>query len=530
MPNLKIICNLDCNLFIDGDWVQEVKAEVITKVPLDVGEYYVDVVPLFNKDVSLRRFVFLEFDKILKMDLLFYLQYNIELRSKLDLVPQSNDSGLFGYNIKDTEINIIPYQYEAAEDFKDGLAIVKKGRWGVINKQEEIILGFEYDNIFLSFRYLESQENTGFIIYKNSKYGFASLTGEIIVPCLWRSCGQSCDFIFCQGERPKGDCLYNYEGKLVFTADEIKPLYFLISPPYLVFNNGKYGILDKDLNELVPVIYPSFHKYSAPPPVDYLDNTILEIFEVEADEYTCYCFEESFDDSGVSCGSSSYGRKASKVKSVSIRIYKYYHTYNNPVVVLESTLERVITVPKAVRNAELEALARRWGSSGYDYDVVNENQNVAKKEILEHSIEMLTRDGKRINLWGIDEIGEFYEEKASLRQKDRWSFVDCNGGYLCDFKYDKEGRFWMGSAIVHDEKGYGVIDKYGKEIIPCQYQAIRYSYGSNHTLLPNFFTVLDANQDEGVYDRKGTLIVPIKKGQRVSFDEKGNVYTSINEK
>ena len=110
MPNLKIICNLDCNLYIDGDLVQEMKADVITKVPLEVGEYYVDVVPLFNKEVSLRRFVYLEFDKILKMDLLFVLQYDLKLRSKLDLVPQSNDSGLFGYNIKDTDINIIPYQ------------------------------------------------------------------------------------------------------------------------------------------------------------------------------------------------------------------------------------------------------------------------------------------------------------------------------------------------------------------------------------------------------------------------------------
>lgn len=526
MPNLKIICNLDCTLFVDGDLVQQLKADVISKVPLDIGEYYVDVVPLFNKDISVRRFVFLEFDKILKIDLLFALKNDLELRNKLTLVPQSNDSGLFGFNIKDTEINIIPYQYEMAQEFKDGFAIVKKGRWGVINKREEIILGFEYDNIYLSFLYLGSQEKAGFFIYNNRKCGVASLTGEIIVPCLWKSCGLSSSFIFCQGERPKGDCLYNYEGELVFTADEIKPLYHLFSPPYLVFNDGKYGILDNNLNELVPVKFPSFHEYSSPPPVDILT---IELFE--EDDYTCYSFEEFFDDSGVSWVSPSFGRKASTVKSFSVRIYNYAHTYNYPVVVLESTLERDINDPEAERNAELEALAQRFNNG---YDIVNEYHYAAKKEVLEHSIEMLTRDGKRINLWRIDGIGTFYEERAPIRQKNLWSFIDCNGVYLCDFKYDKVNDFIFGdTAIVHNEKGYGVIDRYGKEIIPCQYQAIH--YGSDHPVLPRdskslkYFTVQDANQDEGVYDRRGNMIAPIKKGQRVSFDEKGNVITSIKE-
>ena len=63
MPNLKIISNLDCALFIDGDLIQEVKANVITKIPLDIGEYYVEAVSLIHKDISLRRVVFLEYER-----------------------------------------------------------------------------------------------------------------------------------------------------------------------------------------------------------------------------------------------------------------------------------------------------------------------------------------------------------------------------------------------------------------------------------------------------------------------------------
>ena len=521
MPNLKIICNLDCNLYIDGDLVQEMKADVITKVPLEVGEYYVDVVPLFNKEVSLRRFVYLEFDKILKMDLLFVLKYDLELRSKLDLVPQSNDSGLFGYNIKDTDINIIPYQFDEAETILEDYAIVKKGKYGVINRKNEIILDFVYDSIRMEQKKNDPNKIIGFVVSKKWMYGYVNKEGKQVVPCQWEACLLSDSFIYCHGDSAKGDCLFSYDGTPVLTAKKITPLFSFASFPYLILTENGEGVFDNNLKELVPAKFFSYRKYDSESENDPLWGII-----VRGDPYREYDFREYYDSSGFSWVLPCYDRDASdaiRERVYSVKVYNYYdydYCEDLPVVVLESTLNQF--------TPNLEAYHDMLHKSLDDEDI-----NDAQKETIESRFELITRKGDRISLWPSEMVCQFHEKKAGVCQKGKWSFIDINGKYLCGFKYDEVWNYFGGTAVVHNENGYGVIDKDGNEIIPCQYDFIYDGSGDGSIAIAyesmKYITVLDANQDEGVYDRKGNMIAPIKKGQRVSFDEKGDVITSIKE-
>ncbi len=509
MPNLKIICNLDCNLFIDGDLVQEVKADVITKVPLEVGEYYVDVVPLFNKEISIRRFVFLEFDKILKIDLLFVLQYDFELRSKLDLVPQSNESGLFGYIIKDTDINIIPYQFDEAEAFLEEYAIVKKGKYGVINRKNEVVLDFVYDSIRMARPRNNLDTIIGFVVSKKGMEGYVNKEGILVVPCQWKVCCLSDSFIYCHGDTAERDCLFSYDGTPVLTAKKITPLFDFASFPYLILTENGEGILDNNLKELVPAKFFSHREY-------------------DSESYREFVFREYYDSSGFSWVLPYYDRDASdaiRERVYSVKVYKYFD-YDNcgglpvPVVILESSLNQF--------TPNLGAYHDRLQKPLGDEDIDN-----AQMETIESRYELITSKGVRISLWPSTIVGNFYGNRAPVCQKGKWSFVDINGKYLCDFKYDEVWNYFEGTAVVHNENGYGVIDEDGNEIIPCQYDYIYDGSGDGSIAIAyvsmKYITVLDANQDEGVYDRNGNMVAPIKKGQRVFFDDNGNVLTSINE-
>lgn len=507
MPNLKIISNLDCALFIDGDLIQEVKANVITKIPLDIGEYYVEAVSLINKDISLRRVVFLEYEKIFKIDLLASLMSNQKVREELDLIPKADELGFWGYVIKGSEIELIPYQFEEAQEFKDGFAIVKKGGWGVINKQEEVILDFEYERIDMFSRYLEdsSQEYSGFTVYKDGKSGFVGLDGQSIIPCEWEECIPSCDFIYCRGGKHLGDCLYSYEGIRVLSAKEIKPLYFVSSPPYMVINENGCGILDNNLKELVPIKFYQHREYDS----ESEDDIFMGVYSRQ-DRSITYSFYEYFDNTGFSWVLPYFDRDPSdvvRVRKHEVSVYAFYHIYNYPVVVVESTLEQFTPNLKT------------YQESGLDSDLV------AKKETLDSVVELITREGIRKTLWRVEEIGVFYNERARIRHKDKWSYVDCNGNYLFDFKYDKVFDFNGREAVVHNEKGYGLIDHNGKEIIPCQYNKI--FDGSDASIPVNCIIVQDFNGDEGVYDRDGNIVVQIKRGQRISLDKDGNIITRI---
>lgn len=71
-----------------------------------------------------------------------------------------NSKGQWGYISKETDKKVIPFEYQAVNDFTDmqsndycrpvtgGLVAVKKdGKMGIINLKNEIIAGFEYENI-----------------------------------------------------------------------------------------------------------------------------------------------------------------------------------------------------------------------------------------------------------------------------------------------------------------------------------------------------------------------------------------------
>lgn len=515
MPNLKILCNLDCTLFIDGDLVQEVKADAITKVPLARGEYFVEATAILHKDISFREIVLLDYDRFVRIDLLSILLANTKVRNTLNLIPEKDETGHFGYNIKNTNITVIPYQFDEAKVFKGDYGVVKRGEyWGVINKQGEVVLDFDYDGIDIIERNMcvEHPIYSGFVVYNNGLRGFVDTNGEIVVPCQWASCVPSGEYILCSNSEYFSEsdvsCLFNYEGDMVYTAERIIPLYFLY-PPYLVYRDGLCGVLDRNLKEIVPIQFSNHGEYDS----DSENDPLWGIYSRE-DHSRSYYFKEYLHEDGAESDCYFVASTVLEKRTDIVRIYNYDNIYEFPIVVWEHIIARY--------HPNMEEYNITLSN---DYEGIGEIS--AYKEILEHKIEITTRDGTRVSLSSLGEIGTFYEELASVCQNNRWSFIDCKGKIICDYKYDKVANFYAGIAVVHNEKGYGVINREGEEIIPCQYKKI-YD-GSDDSYINLYITVQDDNGDEGIFDRGGSLIVPIRKGQKVAFREGEIDWSSIKQ-
>lgn len=137
-------------------------------------------------------------------------RFVIDITGSIYLKPKEHD-GLYGYVDYDENV-VIPFQYEDAAEFSEGLAAVKKnGKWGYINKKGEVVIPFCWANADLfseglaavdAFTYLKGRrseskrktvwdvpidgapENIGALHGCNVAIGYINKEGEIIEPCL----------------------------------------------------------------------------------------------------------------------------------------------------------------------------------------------------------------------------------------------------------------------------------------------------------------------------------------------------------
>ena len=105
----------------------------------------------------------------------------------------------------------------------------------------------------------------------------------------------------------------------------------------------------------------------------------------------------------------------------------------------------------------------------------------------------------RIDPSECDYTGPVCDTLICYCKKGAWNYIDCNGTRLCDNDYLFAGDFYEGRAVVRDVSGFGLIDREGKEIMPCQYEDMDW-YGPENVVAAS----IDGNWH--LYDRCGNRI------------------------
>lgn len=115
---------------------------------------------------------------------LWLLAFSSATAQSADLTPRANEKGKYGFVNAAGDFVIAP-QYDAAQPFFQGQAIVRKGsNCGVINEKNEPVLPFKYnlispadENTYLVA--VEGHMKDGHLV--DEKYGFISSSGQVVL-------------------------------------------------------------------------------------------------------------------------------------------------------------------------------------------------------------------------------------------------------------------------------------------------------------------------------------------------------------
>lgn len=140
----------------------------------------------------------------------------------IDGLTKVRKNGRYGFIDADRR-EVIPLIYEAAWNFREGLARVRKngGKYGFIDKTGKEVVPITYDNA-------EDFKNGFALVQKNFKYGYVDKTGRVVIPLIY--------------DEP------NIDGTGQFSRDGYA----------ILKKNDKFGIADTSGNLVVPLEYDTF--------------------------------------------------------------------------------------------------------------------------------------------------------------------------------------------------------------------------------------------------------------------------------
>lgn len=140
-------------------------------------------------------------------------------------------------------------------DAKEFVTAQKNGKYGVLNRNLEAIIPFEYDNISWCSKYR-------MIVELNKKKGMVdTMFRHILLPEYDHIYPVNDTIIIVTQNKLSG--FLNEKGEIILPI-AYESMSTIEKIGYIVRKNGKYGILDFDLKEVLPIVYDEItHKYYA---------------------------------------------------------------------------------------------------------------------------------------------------------------------------------------------------------------------------------------------------------------------------
>lgn len=445
------------------------------------------------------------------------------------------DNNLWGY--ADDEGNVvIPGQFHFAHEFysQNYAVVMKGGYYGVINKNGEAVVPFEYHNMLYGGTYeadkyivVTKYRKRGVINLNNEivipieydhifqygpnvfrvrlgrKYGLINDKGEVVVPIVYDSLermGRDSGIFRLAFENKYG--LVNIQGKetgLIYDyieriGDKLIRVQF----------GGKWGFINQFFEEVIPAIYERAW--------DFEDNFAL----VKEDGEWYYLFYMSEEEKQKQ---KEEMKEHSWLYKLSNTVFNSFRNYDK------------ISVKKQINNRSLlgehsSHFVRSKSGTLYVDDYIASRKERARVPIEIDNVEYFDDDGyaevRKDGKYGlINADGEFvipcmYDELrrlnnvqyAAVRMNGKWGAVDLHNNTLIEFVYDdafdsKDNCV----AVVKDGKMgcIGVLDKTGVNV-PCKYDMMGHFNEKGYTTacLDGKWDVIDVNDNvltPFIYDR-----------------------------
>ena len=296
--NLKILADIDCNVYVDNELAATAKKGQIEIIPLQQGEYWVQCICTSNPNYKIEQVVSLERHKIVQLCFVELIDKYPELAMDCDFKYCSSSQSYI--NVL-TGKNISQQMYEEGENFTNGVAKVRRNnKWGSIDiLGREIIPCIYYDASLTLitpciYDYV-SKYGALILVKKNDRFGFIDKYGNEIISHIYERVHYNCDLI-CVFNGKWG--ILNENGKEIAACiyDEIAD--FPDGGTILVKKNRKWGHIDTNGNIITPCIYDDASYFSNGIAL-VKSNGKWGIINMNCDEITPFIYDNALLSYGV---------------------------------------------------------------------------------------------------------------------------------------------------------------------------------------------------------------------------------------
>ncbi|GIZ14698.1 WG repeat-containing protein [Capnocytophaga catalasegens] len=410
-----------------------------------------------------------------------------ELPSKIEKIPsllKVQKNGLYGYI--DTENNErVPIKYDDLADMSLEYSYLsgwcqKDGKYGYIEEGKEVIPPIYEDKLYNEHYRVVAKNSQG-------KYGIFDVNGTQLTDFKWdevvyqiytidvvRKDGK---YVLHKFNADNKEIEYSFDEAVAFDEDWI-----------IAKKNGKWGMVSL-LEEkiLIPYEYDTFEEGS-----EYIFTKNGEKYVIDFDnKYTVKPFNDS--------------KKAKQKNNV-------FATYDNVQQLDDKHFIVTQNNKKGVINAQGKITVPIAFENVYDRDkdntVLVTKGNEELEGIYDYVIGKELLPCKYYRILDTDDIpylivGEVREKKGG--EKNSVDFYSKKYEPISIGVYDNADYRFFHTYLIVDKGGFtGVMDKNGKEIVPCKYRIINYDYDLKA------FKVINHGGAYGLYDGNGKMHLPLE--------------------
>lgn len=161
----------------------------------------------------------------------------------LFLVKQNDKKGVVDKDNK----TIIPIIYQDLWPWSDRYFAAKQEHWGLINAHGETVIPLIFESI-------EHLDDTLMLVKSANGFGVLSLTGKYILPCQYSAIEPLGNQLYAVSDNRMKDAVVDSENHIVI-PHQYDHIESFTNNRFLVRSNGKYGYLDPQGQEVIPLKY-----------------------------------------------------------------------------------------------------------------------------------------------------------------------------------------------------------------------------------------------------------------------------------
>ena len=436
----------------------------------------------------------------------------------------------FGY-INTKGVKIFDVKFDFATKYSEGLfGVVKDGKAGFINAIGNILIPFNFKRVESFSETIEKQA----LVYINGKCGFIDLRGKTTIPIKYdfftkinndlivSHIRKEERFSFYYGwYNVKGEeilpCEYDYISNLSFSTDDL----------ILIKKEKKYGLLNIKGDELLPCEYDeiSEFEYYGGAPIKK-NNKYGCIIESTKSIIPCYYEKKLIFKNRVAIAvkNGMHGIVTDEGRELIPCIYESIEDFSNGYYIVKKEGKYGAVDPRnrlvipfkydsintlcngllAVKDSETQQfqVISNFGNVVLPFRVekVYANGIMVKREFvnLTRNYYLYNTKGEKLNNDPYIDVSQFtyhkyYMENRKITFKEEDSSIN-----------DYNNPVTKNYIIVATTKGIGLMNRLGNIIIPTNYESIEF-------LGDDYFKVCK-NGKYGIYDQKGSIILPVMYG------------------